>query len=122
MGALTLREQAVEKAAYQRGWNDREADFLAGVERTGMVVVSAEEAATLAGLRDGSLVAVPRKMTRPYMLAMHHAVRNAISNGVEHHDGWVRPLVKYRLRWEAVVKRADRERAMLAAEQEPGHD
>jgi hypothetical protein len=28
-----------EKAAYQRGWNDRESDFLAGVERTGMTVV-----------------------------------------------------------------------------------
>jgi hypothetical protein len=28
-----------EKAAYQRGWNDRESDFLTGVERTGMAVV-----------------------------------------------------------------------------------
>lgn len=30
-----------QKAAYREGWNDRESDFLAGVDRTGMVVVSA---------------------------------------------------------------------------------
>jgi hypothetical protein len=31
---------ARERAAYKRGWDDREGDFLAGVERTGLVVVS----------------------------------------------------------------------------------
>lgn len=32
----------VRKQAYREGWNDREADFLAGVERTGLNVVSRE--------------------------------------------------------------------------------
>jgi hypothetical protein len=31
---------ARERAAYKRGWEDREADFLAGVERTGLAVVA----------------------------------------------------------------------------------
>jgi len=31
---------AREKEAYKRGWEDREADFLAGLERTGLAVVS----------------------------------------------------------------------------------
>lgn len=66
MGALTLREQAVEKAAYRRGWQDRESDFMAGVDRAGMAVVSPAEAATLASLRPGpngepaTHVAIPR--------------------------------------------------------------
>jgi hypothetical protein len=37
-----LRSQIAEReqAAYKRGWGDRESDFFAGVERTGLVVVS----------------------------------------------------------------------------------
>ena len=40
---LTPAEHAAAvKDAYKRGWNDREADFVAGAERTGMVVVEAD--------------------------------------------------------------------------------
>jgi hypothetical protein len=42
---------AAIEAAYRRGWNDREADFMAGVNRTGMAVVTAD--AIAAARRDG---------------------------------------------------------------------
>jgi hypothetical protein len=38
---LTPDEVAArEKAAYKRGWDDRESDFCAGIERTGLAVVA----------------------------------------------------------------------------------
>ncbi len=68
-GALTLREQAIEKTAYQQGWRDRESDFMAGVERSGMAVVTVAEAATLASLRAGTHVVVPREPTEEMLAA-----------------------------------------------------
>jgi hypothetical protein len=38
-----------EKAAYKRGWEDREGDFLAGVERTGLVAMGPDTLAVTLG-------------------------------------------------------------------------
>jgi hypothetical protein len=46
-----------EKAAYKRGWEDREGDFLVGVERTGLAVVSPDALAD--AYRAGAEARVP---------------------------------------------------------------
>jgi hypothetical protein len=40
---------ARERAAYKRGWEDREGDFLAGVERTGLVAMGPDTLAVTLG-------------------------------------------------------------------------
>jgi hypothetical protein len=40
---------ARERAAYKRGWDDREGDFLAGVERTGLVAMGPDPLAVTLG-------------------------------------------------------------------------
>jgi hypothetical protein len=40
---------ARERAAYKRGWQDRESDFLAGVERTGLVAMGPDTLAVTLG-------------------------------------------------------------------------
>jgi hypothetical protein len=49
---------AREQAAYQQGWGDREDDFIAGTERSGLIVMApgelaAREAAAAEAMRDG---------------------------------------------------------------------